>query len=235
MADGGATLSAEERLQTALGDRYALGRLAGGGGMALVYEATDLKHQRRVAVKVLRPELAAALGPERFLREIELAARLQHPHILPIYDSGGSGALLYYVMPFVEGETLRHRLERERRLPVPEALRIGREVAEALAYAHAQGVVHRDVKPANILLYGGQAMVADFGVARALHSTADDQITQTGMSVGTPAYMSPEQALGAAGVDGRSDQYSLGCMLYEMLTGALPFSAPTALAALVER
>jgi len=235
MADGGATLSADERLQAALGDRYALGRLAGGGGMALVYEARDLKHGRRVAVKVLRPELAAALGPERFLREIELAARLQHPHILPIYDSGGSGALLYYVMPFVEGETLRHRLERERRLPVADALRIGREVAEALAYDHAQGVVHRDVKPANILLYAGHAMVADFGVARALHTTADDQLTQTGMSVGTPAYMSPEQALGAPGVDGRSDQYSLGCMLYEMLAGDLPFSARTPLAALVER
>jgi len=181
-----------------------------------------------VAIKLLRPELASAVGPERFLREIEIAAKLQHPHILPVYDSGDADGLLYYVMPYVPGESLRDRLLRERPLPSGEALRIAREVANALDYAHRQGIVHRDIKPANILLSDGHAVVADFGIARALTaSAAGGGLTQAGMAVGTPSYMSPEQALGEQNLDGRTDVYALGCVLYEMLVGSPPYDGPT--------
>jgi serine/threonine-protein kinase len=213
-----------ERLTTALADRYAIEREIGSGGMATVFLAEDLKHRRSVAIKTLRPELAATLGPERFLREIEIAARLDHPHILPLYDSGIAGGELYYVMPYVEGETLRQRLLREGQLPVEEALRIAWEIADALSYAHSRDVVHRDIKPENVLLAGDHARVADFGIARAISVAGSDQLTGTGMSVGTPAYMSPEQASGAERLDGRSDIYSLGCVLYEMLAGDPPFT-----------
>src|SRR5438105_3592745 len=196
--------------------------------MAIVFLATDVKHQRPVAIKVLRPELAAAVGHERFLREIEIAAKLQHPHILPVYDSGQADGMLYYVMPFVEGESLRDRLSRGGAVPHAEAARIAREVADALAYAHRQGIVHRDIKPANILLSQGHAVVADFGVARAVSaSAARSELTQTGMAVGTPTYMSPEQALGETNLDGRTDVYALGVVLYEMLAGSPPFEGAT--------
>src|SRR5256885_3578517 len=186
--------------------------------MAMVFLATDVKHQRPVAIKVLRPELAAAVGHERFLREIEIAAKLQHPHILPVYDSGQADGMLYYVMPFVEGESLRDRLSRGGPLPHAEAARIAREVADALAYAHRQGIIHRDIKPGNILLSGGHAVVADFGVARAIDLAGVQHLTGTGMGTpGTPAYMSPEQLIGDGQLDGRSDIYGLGCVLYEML------------------
>ena len=221
-------MSATDSLVNALADRYRIERELGAGGMATVYLAEDLKHHRRVAIKVLRPDLAAALGPERFQREIEIAAALRHAHILPLYDSGDAGGWLYYVMPFVEGETLGARLSRERQLPVDDALRLAREVADALAHAHAHGVVHRDIKPENILLEAGHAVVADFGIAKALAAAGDaTALTATGMSVGTPAYMSPEQSAGDPGVDGRSDLYSLGCVLYEMLAGQPPFTGPT--------
>jgi len=216
-----------EQLTTALGERYRVERELGHGGMAVVYLAEDLKHRRRVAIKLLKPELSAALGSERFLREIEIAATLQHPHILPLYDSGQAEGLLYYVMPFAEGESLRQRLGREQQLSLDAALQITREVGGALQYAHEQGVIHRDIKPENIMLSGGQAVVADFGIARALHAAGAEQLTLTGMVVGTPQYMSPEQAAGA-GVDGRSDQYSLACTLYEMLIGQPPFTGPSA-------
>jgi serine/threonine protein kinase/tetratricopeptide (TPR) repeat protein len=194
--------------------------------MAVVFLAEDLKHRRRVAIKLLKPELSALLGSERFLREIEIAAALQHPHILPLFDSGQASGLLYYVMPFAEGESLRQRLAREPQLPLDAALRITSEVGSALQYAHEHGVVHRDIKPENIMLSGGQAVVADFGIARALHAANADQLTLTGMVVGTPQYMSPEQAAGGV-VDGRSDQYSLACTLYEMLIGEPPFTGPS--------
>src|SRR6266513_1937200 len=216
------------RLRGALADRYAIERELGHGGMATVYLAQDLKHGRAVAIKVLRPELAAALGAERFLREIEIAARLTHPHILPLHDSGEAKGFLYYVMPFVEGESLRDRLKREPQLPVEEAVRIAREVATALSYAHSQGVVHRDIKPENILVSGGEAVVADFGIARAIVAAGAATLTDTGLAVGTPGYMSPEQATGAMQLDGRSDVYSLGCVLYEMLAGHPPFLGTTA-------
>jgi serine/threonine-protein kinase len=212
-----------EQLTATLGDRYRIERALGQGGMAVVFLAEDLKHRRRVAIKVLKPELSAALGGDRFLREIEIAAALQHPHILPLYDSGQAGSLLYYVMPFAEGESLRQRVARERQLPLEIALEITREVGSALQYAHEHGVVHRDIKPDNIMLSGGQAVVADFGIARALHAASDEPLTLTGMVVGTPQYMSPEQAGGGA-VDGRSDEYSLACVLYEMLSGQPPFT-----------
>ena len=215
-----------EQLTAALGDRYRVEREVGHGGMAVVFLAEDLKHRRRVAIKLLKPELSAALGSERFLREIEIAAGLQHPHILPLYDSGQADGLLYYVMPFVEGESLRQRLAREQQLPLDAALQITREVGSALQYAHEHGVVHRDIKPENIMLSGGQAVVADFGIARALHAAGAEQLTLSGMVVGTPQYMSPEQA-GGGTVDGRSDQYSLACTLYEMLVGQPPFTGPS--------
>src|SRR5437660_5792682 len=201
------------RVQAALAGRYTIERELGRGGMATVYLAQDRKHHRQVAIKVLKPELAAALGPERFLREIDTAARLTHPHILPLHDSGEAAGLLYYVMPYVEGETLRDRLEREGQLPLEEAVRITREVASALSYAHSHDVVHRDIKPENILLSGGEAVVADFGIARALVAAGADKLTDTGLAVGTPGYMSPEQAMAEPRIDGRADTYALGAVL----------------------
>src|SRR5437773_6837774 len=203
--------------------------------MATVYLARDLKHGRPVAIKVLRPEIAAALGPERFLREIEMAARLTHPHILPLHDSGQAGGALYYVMPYIEGESLRDRLEREGPLPLEEALRITREVASALSYAHSHDVVHRDIKPENILLSGGEAVVADFGIARAITAAAGRNLTETGIALGTPGYMSPEQASGGGPSDGRSDVYSLACVLYEMLVGEPPYTGPSAQVVIAKR
>ena len=219
--------NAPTALTEALAGRYRIERELGAGGMATVYLAEDLKHRRRVALKVLRAELAHELGPERFLREIETTAALHHPHILPLYDSGAAGELLYYVMPFVEGESLRDRLARERQLPIDDALQIAREVSDALSYAHSRGVIHRDIKPENILLEGGHAMVADFGIARAVSVAGSESLTQVGTAIGTPAYMSPEQAAGSRDVDGRSDLYSLGCVVYEMLAGQAPFTGPT--------
>jgi len=216
------------RLQAALGHRYTIERELGRGGMATVYLAADLKHHRRVAIKVLKPELAAALGPDRFLREIETAARLNHPHILPLHDSGQAGGSLYYVMPYIEGESLRERLEREGPLPLEDALRITRDVTSALSYAHGHDVVHRDIKPENILLSGGEAVVADFGIARAITAAAAGTLTETGIAIGTPGYMSPEQATESERLDGRSDIYSLGCMLYEMLAGEPPYTGANA-------
>jgi serine/threonine protein kinase/tetratricopeptide (TPR) repeat protein len=215
-----------ERVATSVGERYQVEREIGRGGMATVYLARDRKHQRPVALKVLHPHLAANLGPERFLREIQIAASLQHPHIVPLYDSGQAEGFLYYVMPFVEGESLRHRLERDRTVPLEDALRLTRAVAAALEYAHNRQVVHRDIKPENVLLHHGEAMVTDFGIAKALSAAAADNLTQTGTSMGTPAYMSPEQSAGETNLDGRSDQYSLGCVLYEMLSGRTPFTGP---------
>lgn len=223
------------QLQTALDSAYTLGRELGRGGMATVYLAQDVKHDRKVALKVMHPELAATLGPERFQREIRTTARLQHPNILTVLDSGEAAGQLWYTMPLVEGESLRSRLQRERQLSVDDALQITREVADALGYAHTQGVVHRDIKPENILLSGGHALVADFGVARALQAAGSDQLTQTGMSVGTPAYMSPEQSLADPIIDGRSDLYSLGCVLYEMLAGEAPYTGPSAQAIVAKR
>ncbi|HUR95017.1 MAG TPA: protein kinase [Gemmatimonadales bacterium] len=219
-----------DRLRAALGDRYAIERQIGEGGMATVYRAKDLKHERTVAIKVLRQELSASLGADRFLREIRVAANLQHPNILGLYDSGEADGLLYYVMPFVEGESLRDRLKKEQQLPLHDALQITRESAEALQYAHERGIVHRDIKPENILLLGGHALVADFGIARAVSQASEDKLTQTGMAIGTPHYMSPEQALGSEHVDARSDVYSLGCVLYELLIGQTPFTGPNSMA-----
>src|SRR6266852_4555923 len=215
------------RLRAALTGRYTIERELGRGGMATVYLAQDVKHRRRVAIKVLQPELAAALGSERFLREIETAARLNHPHILPLHDSGEANGFLYYVMPYVEGESLRSRLNRAGKLPLDVALYLARGIAGALDYAHRQRVVHRDIKPENIMLHEGEAMVMDFGIAKAVSAAASDTLTQTGMMVGTPAYVSPEQAAGEAEIDGRSDQYSLACMLFEILTGKKAFAGST--------
>ena len=215
-------------LNAALPSHYIIDRELGRGGMALVFLARDTRHERFVALKTLRPEIAIALGRERFLREIKLAARLQHPNILPVYDSGDAGGTLFYVMPYVEGESLRDRLEREPQLPVDDALQIAKEVAEALAYAHSHDVVHRDIKPENIMLSGGHAIVTDFGIARAVSAAGGDKLTQTGLAIGTPAYMPPEQASGSGQVDRRSDIYSLACVLYETLAGQPPFTGPTA-------
>ena len=216
------------KLQSALEDRYRLDREIGAGGMATVYLAQDIRHDRKVALKVLRPELAAVIGAERFLAEIKLTANLQHPHILPLFDSGEADSYLFYVMPFVEGETLRDRLTREKQLPVPDALRVAGEVAWALDYAHRHGVVHRDIKPENILIHDGQALVADFGIALAASKASGSRMTETGMSLGTPHYMSPEQAMGEREITARSDVYALGAVLYEMLTGEPPFTGNTA-------
>ena len=233
---GGAAVSGLfEQLRQALAERYRLEALVGEGGMATVYLAEDLRYHRQVAIKVLRPELASALGAERFLQEIEVTANLRHPNILPLYDSGNAGGTLYYVMPFVEGESLRDRLARDGALPLAEAVRIAREVADALGYAHGHGVIHRDIKPENILLEGGHAMVTDFGIARALTAAGGQKLTETGFTVGTPTYMSPEQAAGNADIDGRSDLYSLGCVLYEMLSGQAPYSGGTPLEILAQK
>ena len=224
------------QLKDALSDRYLLERELGRGGMATVYLARDLRHDRQVALKLLHPELAATLGPERFQREIRLAARLQHPHILTVHDSGETAGQLWFTMPLVEGESLRDRLRRETQLPVEDALRIATDAARALQYAHDHGVVHRDIKPENLLLTkDGSTLVADFGIARALDTAGIEQLTETGLSVGTPAYMSPEQASGERTVDARSDQYSLACVLYEMLAGEAPFTGPTAQAVIARR
>ncbi|HYN09014.1 MAG TPA: protein kinase [Vicinamibacterales bacterium] len=222
-----------ERLEHGLAGRYAVDRELGQGGMAVVFLARDLRHDRQVAVKVLRPEIAAEVGAERFLREIKFAAGLTHPHILPVHDSGDADGLLFYVMPAMGGRSLRERLDRERQLPLEDAVRITREVAAALDYAHRHDVVHRDIKPDNILLHEGAAMVADFGIGRALSGRGS--VTQTGLAIGTPAYMSPEQASGESAVDGRSDLYSLGCVLYEMLTGEPPFTGPNMQAVITKR
>ncbi|HEX9895411.1 MAG TPA: serine/threonine-protein kinase, partial [Gemmatimonadales bacterium] len=226
-------LTLQERLTHHLAGRYAFERELGHGGMAVVFLARDLRHDRRVALKVLRPEISAEIGAERFLREVKMAAGLTHPHVLTVYDSGEVDGLLFYVMPNMEGRSLRERLERERQLPLEEAIRITREVASALDYAHRQHVVHRDIKPENILFHEGNAMVADFGIGKAL--SGEGSITQTGMAIGTPAYMSPEQAGGESAVDGRSDLYSLGCVFYEMLSGEPPFTGPTPQAVIAKR
>jgi len=227
-------MDAIARLAPALADRYRIERELGAGGMATVYLADDLRHGRKVAIKLLHAELSAMLGPERFLTEIKTTAALQHPHVLPLFDSGSTDGLLYYVMPFVEGETLRHRLERERQLPVGDAVRIATEVADALEYAHQHGIVHRDIKPENILLQSGHALVADFGIALAVAEAGGNRLTQTGFSLGTPQYMAPEQATGEKHVDPRADIYALGAVTYEMLAGAAPFIGPTAQAVVVK-
>ncbi len=224
-----------ERLRGALSQSYTIDRELGRGGMATVYLAQDVKHERLVALKVLHPELAASLGPDRFLREIKTAARLNHPHILGLHDSGEANGFLYYVMPYVEGESLRERLDREHQLPVDEAVHHARSIAAALDYAHRQNVVHRDIKPENVMLYEGEAMVMDFGIAKAVSVAGHETLTQTGMMVGTPAYVSPEQAAGEPEIDGKSDQYSLACVLYEMLSGERAFSGPTAQAVMAKR
>jgi eukaryotic-like serine/threonine-protein kinase len=217
-----------DRLTAALSDRYRIERELGAGGMATVYLAEDLKHQRQVAIKVLKPELAAVLGAERFVQEITTTAQLQHPHILPLFDSGTADGFLFYVMPYIEGETLRDRLNRETQLGVDEAVRITREVADALDYAHRHGVIHRDIKPENILLHDGRPMVADFGIALAVSAAAGGRMTETGMSLGTPHYMSPEQATAEKTITNRSDVYSLASVLYEMLTGDPPHTGKVA-------
>ncbi len=222
------------RLNTALGRSYRIDRELGAGGMATVYLANDLKHDRSVAIKVLRDDVAASVGRERFLREIQLAAKLSHPHILPLYDSGDADGMLFYVMPVVQGQSLRERLDTQRQLPIVDAVRIASEVAGALEHAHRVGIIHRDVKPENIMLQDGHVLVADFGIGKAISDTTSDTLTQVGMSVGTPAYMSPEQAVGEE-VDGRSDLYSLGCVLYEMLVGEPPFTGPTMQAVIAKR
>ena len=220
-------MSTLNQLSAALAGRYRIERELGVGGMATVYLAEDVRHRRRVALKALHPELSAVIGSERFLKEIELTASLQHPHILPLFDSGEADGQLYYVMPLVDGETLRGRLEREHQLPVNEAVRLAMEVADALQYAHERGIVHRDIKPENILLQGGHALVADFGIALAVQQAGGQRMTQTGLSLGTPQYMSPEQAMGDKTIDARTDVYALGAVVYEMLVGEPPFTGPT--------
>jgi serine/threonine-protein kinase len=221
-----------ERLREAFGQSYAVEREVGQGGMATVYLAQDLKHARQVALKVLRPELATAMGGDRFPREIKIVAQLSHPHILPLHDSGEVGGFYFYVMPFVQGESLRQRLKREGRLPLHEAVRILREVTDALAYAHEHGIVHRDIKPDNVMLSGRHALVTDFGVAKAVSAAGAEKLTTVGLALGTPSYMSPEQAMGETDIDHRSDIYAVGAMAFEMLTGEPPFGRPTAQAVL---
>ncbi|MGH7585591.1 MAG: serine/threonine-protein kinase, partial [Gemmatimonadales bacterium] len=216
------------RLSAALVGRYELARELGHGGMATVWLAHDLRHGRQVALKVLRPELGAVIGADRFLAEIRTTAHLQHPHILPLFDSGEADGLLFYVMPLIEGESLRDRLDRETQLPVDVAVRLASEVASALDYAHRHGVIHRDIKPENVLLHDGRALVADFGIALAASRAGGSRMTETGMSLGTPHYMSPEQAMGERELDARSDVYSLGAMAYEMLAGEPPYTGATA-------
>ncbi|MBC7894011.1 MAG: serine/threonine protein kinase, partial [Cytophagaceae bacterium] len=216
------------RLAEALAGRYTIVRELGSGGMATVYLAEDLRHDRKVAIKVLKPELAAVLGAERFVVEIKTTASLQHPHILPLFDSGTADGFLFYVMPYIEGETIREKLNRETQFGVDQALRITCEVADALDYAHRHGVIHRDIKPENILLYDGRAMVMDFGIALAVSAAAGGRMTETGLSLGTPHYMSPEQATAEKDLTKRSDLYSLATVLYEMLTGAPPHTGATA-------
>ena len=223
------------RLQAALAGRYRIERELGRGGMATVYLANDVKHHRQVAIKVLRADLATLLGPERFLREVEIAAKLNHPHILPLYDSGDADGFLFYVMPYIKGESLRAKLEREQQLSVEESLAVTRQAASALGHAHAHGVIHRDVKPENILLHEGEAMVADFGIALAASATPDERLTETGLVLGTPEYMSPEQAMSESALDARSDLYSLACVLYEMLAGEPPYTGPNARALLAKQ
>src|SRR3989475_2029656 len=231
--DGGLT-TLLARLQAAVADHYSVACEIGRGGMATVYRGDDLKLGRRVAIKLLHPQLATGLGVERFLREIKTAAGLSHPHIVPLFDSGESGGLLFYVMPYIDGETLRRRLTREGSLPIEDAVRIACEVLEALGYAHAQGVVHRDIKPENIIFSAGRALVTDFGIARAVTAASLEPLTIDG-AVGTPAYMSPEQVSQSPQLDGRSDIYSLGCTLYEMFTGSVPFTGPTAQAVMARQ
>lgn len=221
-----------DQLRAALEGRYAVERQIGQGGMATVYLARDDRHDRPVAIKVLRPELAASIGSDRFLREIRVAAHLQHPNILALYDSGEAGPFLYYVMPFIEGESLRARIDRENQLSLPDAIQLTCETADALHYAHAHRIIHRDIKPENVLIQEGHALVADFGIARAVSEAGGDKLTDTGMAVGTPHYMSPEQALGGEHLDGRADQYSLACVFYEMLVGQPPFDGPNSMAIL---
>ncbi len=223
-----------DRIKSALTGRYTVERELGRGGMATVYLARDEKHDRQVALKVLHPELGAILGAERFLTEIKVTANLQHPHILPLHDSGAADELLFYVMPYVEGETLRHRLEREHEMPIDDVVELTRQVASALDYAHRQNVIHRDIKPENILLHDGQAVVADFGIALAVRNAGGSRLTETGLSLGTPQYMSPEQAMADREVDARSDVYSLGCVAYEMLAGEAPHAGPNAQAILTK-
>src|SRR5215212_5639862 len=224
-----------QRLRDSLSQAYSIDRELGKGGMATVYLAQDLKHDRVVALKVLHPDLAASLGPDRFLREIKLAARLNHPHILPLFDSGSADGMLYYVMPYVEGESLRERIDRENKIPIDEAIRLTQGIASALDYAHRQGIVHRDVKPENVMLYENMPMVMDFGIAKAVSAAGSETLTQTGMMVGTPAYVSPEQAAGETNLDGKSDQYSLACVVYEMITGERPFAGATPQAIMAKR
>src|SRR3990170_750647 len=221
-------MDAVAQLNAALTGRYEVEREIGAGGMATVYLARDVRHDRRVALKVLRPELGAVLGVERFLAEIKVTANLQHPNLLALFDSGEAEGLLFYVMPYVEGESLRARLDREKQLPVDEALRIAGAVASALDYAHRHQVIHRDLKPENILLHEGQPLVADFGIALAVSNAGGNRITQTGLSLGTPQYMSPEQATGDRAIDGRTDIYSLAAVTYEMLVGDPPHIGSTA-------
>jgi len=233
--EGGGMHGIVRRLEGELAGRYALERELGHGGMAVVFLARDLRHEREVAIKVFRSDVGDAMGAERFRREIRLLARLQHPHILPLYDSGTTGDTSYFVTPFVDGETLRERLRREGQLPVNEAVRLATEVSDALHFAHAHDVIHRDIKPENILLHDGHAVVADFGIARAMRRSGAEWTTAAGMAVGSPAYMSPEQASGERDVDGRTDIYSLACVLYEMLAGQPPFTGRSAHAIIAQR
>ena len=213
--------------QKALGDRYTIENEIGHGGMATVYRARDPRHNRNVAVKVLNADVAAALGTERFLQEIKTVGSLTHPHIVPVHDSGENNGVLYYVMPHIDGETLREKIDREKRLPGSEVVRLTRTLASALDFAHRHGVVHRDIKPENVMVFEGEPLILDFGIAKAISAAAGSTLTQTGIAIGTPAYLSPEQASGETQLDGRSDQYSLACMLYEMIAGERPFSGGT--------